>query len=191
MQSSLARPMRPPVWVGCGGSCDRGNPRGSVSVVRCRAEAAPPVSTAAARAPVGPYTGRDPEVKKPAWLRQRAAQGEKYARLRESIGELKLNTVCVEAQCPNIGEVRTRTDASRFCNTVVSLRLVRADPRQRFLREEDYFGFGVGLDGSGCFILERSVGTEAEGPAGKVTALRQLPSWFSATLARAAVGSAL
>ena len=49
--------------------------------------------------------GRDPEVKKPTWLRQRAAQGEKYARLRESLGELKLNTVCVEAQCPNIGEV--------------------------------------------------------------------------------------
>jgi lipoic acid synthetase len=44
-------------------------------------------------------------VKKPAWLRQRAAQGEKYARMRETLGELKLNTVCVEAQCPNIGEV--------------------------------------------------------------------------------------
>jgi len=91
--------------------------------VRCRAEAAPPVGTAA-RAPVGPYTGRDPEVKKPAWLRQRAAQGEKYARLRESIGELKLNTVCVEAQCPNIGEVRTRADASLSRNAIVSASLV-------------------------------------------------------------------
>jgi lipoate synthase len=47
-------------------------------------------------------------VKKPAWLRQRAAQGEKYARMRETLGELKLNTVCVEAQCPNIGEVCTQ-----------------------------------------------------------------------------------
>ncbi|CAO2171600.1 unnamed protein product [Urochloa humidicola] len=103
MQSSLARPLLPPVRAGGDGSCGHGRPRGSVSVVRCRAEAAPPVGTAA-RAPVGPYTGRDPDVKKPAWLRQRAAQGEKYARLRESIGELKLNTVCVEAQCPNIGE---------------------------------------------------------------------------------------
>jgi len=120
MQSSLARPLRPPVWAGRGGS---GDPRGSVSVVRCRAEAAPPVGTAA-KAPVGPYTGRDPEVKKPAWLRQRAAQGEKYARLRESIGELKLNTVCVEAQCPNIGEVRTRTDASLSRNAIVSASLV-------------------------------------------------------------------
>lgn len=54
---------------------------------------------------MGPHTGRDPNVKKPDWLRQRAPQGEKFARLKDSIGELKLNTVCVEAQCPNIGEV--------------------------------------------------------------------------------------
>lgn len=54
---------------------------------------------------MGPHTGRDPNVKKPDWLRQRAPQGEKFARLKGSIGELKLNTVCVEAQCPNIGEV--------------------------------------------------------------------------------------
>jgi hypothetical protein len=54
---------------------------------------------------LGPYTGRDPSVKKPAWLRQRAPQGEKLEKLKESIGSLKLNTVCEEAQCPNIGEV--------------------------------------------------------------------------------------
>ncbi|MQL93407.1 hypothetical protein Taro_026056 [Colocasia esculenta] len=53
---------------------------------------------------LGPHTGRDPSVKKPGWLRQRAPQGEKYTRLHESLAELKLNTVCVEAQCPNIGE---------------------------------------------------------------------------------------
>jgi lipoic acid synthetase len=71
--------------------------------VRCHGESSS--SAASGWAPPTPYTGRDPELKKPAWLRQRAAQGEKYARLRESLGELKLNTVCVEAQCPNIGEV--------------------------------------------------------------------------------------
>jgi lipoyl synthase len=54
---------------------------------------------------MGPHTGRDPNLKKPDWLRQRAPQGEKFGRLKDSIGELKLNTVCVEAQCPNIGEV--------------------------------------------------------------------------------------
>ena len=55
---------------------------------------------------MGPYTGRDPTVKKPAWLRQRAPQGEKLAKLKDSITTLNLNTVCEEAQCPNIGEVR-------------------------------------------------------------------------------------
>jgi lipoyl synthase len=109
MQSSLARPLCALVWSGSRESSVRWDPRGSVSVVRCQAEAAPPVGTAWA---TGPYTGRDPEVKKPVWLRQRAAQGENYTRLRESLGELKLNTVCVEAQCPNIGEVCVRVPLS-------------------------------------------------------------------------------
>lgn len=55
---------------------------------------------------IGPYTGRDPTVKKPSWLRQRAPQGERFQELKDSLTTLKLNTVCEEAQCPNIGEVR-------------------------------------------------------------------------------------
>ncbi|KAK4279520.1 hypothetical protein QN277_011292 [Acacia crassicarpa] len=53
---------------------------------------------------MGPYTGRDPNVKKPPWLRQRAPQGEQYEEIKNSLSHLKLNTVCEEAQCPNIGE---------------------------------------------------------------------------------------
>ncbi|XP_023541459.1 lipoyl synthase, chloroplastic [Cucurbita pepo subsp. pepo] len=53
---------------------------------------------------MGPYTGRDPTVKKPGWLRQRAPQGEKFQEVKDSLSRLKLNTVCEEAQCPNIGE---------------------------------------------------------------------------------------
>ncbi|XP_077219526.1 radical SAM superfamily protein [Tasmannia lanceolata] len=53
---------------------------------------------------LGPYTGRDPNVKKPDWLRQRAPQGERYRKVKESLSKLNLNTVCEEAQCPNIGE---------------------------------------------------------------------------------------
>jgi hypothetical protein len=34
---------------------------------------------------------------------------EKFARLRESLGELKLNTVCADIQCPNSSEVYTQT----------------------------------------------------------------------------------
>eukprot|EP00897_Mesotaenium_endlicherianum_P001549 jgi/Mesen1/1421/ME001303S00467 len=55
--------------------------------------------------PSGPFTGRDPTVKKPSWLRQRAPQGERYEELKDSLRTLKLNTVCEEAQCPNIGEL--------------------------------------------------------------------------------------
>lgn len=54
---------------------------------------------------LGPYTGRDPNVKKPEWLRQKAPQGERFQEIKESLSHSKLNTVCEEAQCPNIGEV--------------------------------------------------------------------------------------
>ncbi|XP_049936417.1 lipoyl synthase, chloroplastic isoform X2 [Nymphaea colorata] len=53
---------------------------------------------------VGPYTGRHLDVKKPEWLRQRAPEGERYKELKGSLAQLKLHTVCEEAQCPNIGE---------------------------------------------------------------------------------------
>ncbi|EOA22984.1 hypothetical protein CARUB_v10003725mg [Capsella rubella] len=53
---------------------------------------------------MGPFTGRDPNVKKPSWLRQKAPQGERFQEVKESLSRLNLNTVCEEAQCPNIGE---------------------------------------------------------------------------------------
>lgn len=53
---------------------------------------------------MGVHTGRDPNVKKPAWLRQKAPQGERFQEVKDSLSRLKLNTVCEEAQCPNIGE---------------------------------------------------------------------------------------
>ncbi|CAN6454677.1 unnamed protein product [Victoria cruziana] len=53
---------------------------------------------------VGPYTGRVSDVKKPEWLRQRAPEGRRYRELKGSLAQLKLNSVCEEAQCPNIGE---------------------------------------------------------------------------------------
>lgn len=42
--------------------------------------------------------------RKPTWLRQRAPQGERYDYLKSQLSDLKLATVCQEAQCPNIGE---------------------------------------------------------------------------------------
>jgi lipoic acid synthetase len=60
---------------------------------------------------IGPETRRRPE-----WLKIRLASGEQYANyqaLRSMVSELGLNTVCVEARCPNIhecwGEHRTAT----------------------------------------------------------------------------------
>lgn len=45
-----------------------------------------------------------PHQNKPGWLRQRAPQGERYEYLSGQMTDLKLATVCQEAQCPNIGE---------------------------------------------------------------------------------------
>lgn len=53
---------------------------------------------------MGLFTGRDPNVKKPYWLRQKAPQGQKFEEVKNSLSRLKLHTVCEEAQCPNIGE---------------------------------------------------------------------------------------
>ena len=40
----------------------------------------------------------------PEWLRTPIPRGEKYTKLVEQLQGLKLNTVCQEAKCPNIGE---------------------------------------------------------------------------------------
>jgi len=45
-----------------------------------------------------------PGLSKPPWLRQRAPQGDRYEFLRSNLRDLRLATVCEEAQCPNIGE---------------------------------------------------------------------------------------
>jgi len=50
--------------------------------------------------------GAMPEGSKPEWFRVSAPGGKhtKFDELRDTIKELKLHTVCEEAQCPNIGE---------------------------------------------------------------------------------------
>ncbi len=42
--------------------------------------------------------------RKPEWLKARVPGGENYSHLRQLIDERKLNTVCEEARCPNMGE---------------------------------------------------------------------------------------
>src|ERR1044071_2642408 len=45
-----------------------------------------------------------PREPKPAWLKVRAPWSENYLRLKGIMQDLKLNTVCEDAHCPNIGE---------------------------------------------------------------------------------------
>ena len=40
----------------------------------------------------------------PPWLKTNIPIGKNYAKLKETLTELKLSTVCEEAKCPNIGE---------------------------------------------------------------------------------------
>ena len=50
----------------------------------------------------GPESGRDGG--KPPWLRVKAPQRERIGAVADLLLDLKLNTVCQEASCPNIGE---------------------------------------------------------------------------------------
>jgi lipoic acid synthetase len=52
-------------------------------------------------APLTFVKGREP---KPEWLKVRAPGSDNYLRLRGIMRGLKLNTVCEDAHCPNIGE---------------------------------------------------------------------------------------
>jgi lipoic acid synthetase len=45
-----------------------------------------------------------PREPKPAWLKVRAPGSENFIRLKGIMQDLKLNTVCEDAHCPNIGE---------------------------------------------------------------------------------------
>mgnify|MGYP001765626038 CR=1 FL=1 len=70
----------------------------------------------------------EPRQRKPEWIRVRAPGSAAYGETRDLMRRLKLNTVCEEAACPNIGECwkqkhatvmilgDTCTRACAFCN---------------------------------------------------------------------------
>ena len=43
-------------------------------------------------------------VPKPAWLKIRPPSGEKYVKIKSTLRQRRLYTVCEEAHCPNVGE---------------------------------------------------------------------------------------
>lgn len=51
-----------------------------------------------------PQVSAEPAGRKPPWLKVKAPGGPNYAHVRRVMRDLKLNTVCEEAHCPNVGE---------------------------------------------------------------------------------------
>ncbi len=95
----------------------------------------------ALRHPEKAHKPNQPSPAKPAWLRVKAPQSPAYNETRDLMRGLKLNTVCEEAACPNIGECWAHkhatvmilgavcTRACSFCN-VATGRPGAVDPRE-------------------------------------------------------------
>ena len=78
--------------------------------------------------PTPPAPAVKPRAKKPEWLKVRLPHGPVYEKVKSTLHELKLATVCEESRCPNIGECwgggtatvmvmgDTCTRGCRFCN---------------------------------------------------------------------------
>ena len=83
----------------------------------------------------------NPSPRKPDWIRVRAPTSPEYMKTRDLMREFKLNTVCEEAACPNIGECWSQrhatmmilgsvcTRACAFCNVATGLP-DRLDPHE-------------------------------------------------------------
>jgi len=83
----------------------------------------------------------NPVPRKPAWIRVKAPISHEYEQTRALMRRLKLNTVCEEAACPNIGECWKQkhatvmilgsvcTRACAFCNVATGLP-DRLDPHE-------------------------------------------------------------
>src|SRR5438309_7187185 len=83
----------------------------------------------------------EPSPRKPPWIRVKAPGSPEYHATRRLMRELKLNTVCEEAACPNIGECWKEkhatvmilgavcTRACTFCN-VATGRPDKLDPHE-------------------------------------------------------------
>lgn len=58
---------------------------------------------------------------KPEWMKMVVPGGDKYASIKSKLRELKLNTVCEEARCPNIGECWTGGETGTATATIMIL----------------------------------------------------------------------
>ncbi|KAG0581179.1 hypothetical protein KC19_4G230300 [Ceratodon purpureus] len=65
-------------------------------------------------------TKKNPKPK-PDWMKMVVPGGDKYASIKSKLRELKLNTVCEEAKCPNIGECWTGGETGTATATIMIL----------------------------------------------------------------------
>jgi lipoic acid synthetase len=107
---------------------------------------------------LGPSLAALPSSRKPPWLRQRAPQGDKYKELFSQMRDLKLATVCEEAQCPNIGECwngslatstimllgDTCTRGCRFCAVNTAAKPPPPDENEPYNTAKAVASWGVG-----------------------------------------------
>src|SRR5215471_990452 len=100
-----------------------------------------PMEALRPRHPEKPDRPDSPIPRKPAWIRVKAPISHEYEQTRALMRRLKLNTVCEEAACPNIGECWKKkhatvmilgsvcTRACAFCN-VATGRPDQLDPHE-------------------------------------------------------------
>src|SRR5580658_8393874 len=105
------------------------------------AGSSPAMTTGTLRHPEKAALPDHPSPRKPDWIRVKAPVSREYNETRRLIREHRLNTVCEEAACPNIGECwkskhatvmilgSTCTRACTFCN-VATGRPDRLDPHE-------------------------------------------------------------
>jgi lipoic acid synthetase len=146
---------------GSSSSSDAANPRSSpFAPGGAAATTAPATATtpSAAATLLGPSLAALPSSRKPPWLRQRAPQGDKYVELFAQMRDLKLATVCEEAQCPNIGECwngslatstimllgDTCTRGCRFCAVNTSSKPPPPDENEPYNTAKAVASWGVG-----------------------------------------------
>jgi lipoic acid synthetase len=109
---------------------------------------------AALRHPEKANNPEQPAPRKPDWLRVKAPMSREYQETRDLMRRLKLNTVCEEAACPNIGECwklkhatvmilgSVCTRACAFCN-VATGKPDQLDPHEPEHVAEAVAGLGL------------------------------------------------
>ncbi|MET0410789.1 MAG: lipoyl synthase [Polyangiaceae bacterium] len=106
------------------------------------AEPSEPGDVGSAEVSEAPPRAARPAHAKPSWLKVKAPGGSEYTRLKQTLRQHDLYTVCEEARCPNVGECwsagtatvmilgHTCTRGCRFCAVTTGNPRGAVDPRE-------------------------------------------------------------